>query len=117
MGPGTVKPSRPLCLVEDKGPIQTSKLSLAKLAARAHWLTVGWLPKYAPEWNDIETVWRDLKPHHLAHQTFADTDALDQPIHQAVGALNDEPIAHPLATLRISATEIGRNATNTPAPA
>jgi transposase len=50
-------------LVEDNGPIHTSKLSLAALAARAHWLTVEWLPKYAPELNDIEGVWRDLKAH------------------------------------------------------
>ena len=57
-------------LVEDNGPIHTSKLSRAALAARAHWLTVEWLPKYAPELNDIEPVWRDLKAHHLAHQTF-----------------------------------------------
>jgi len=62
-------------LVEDNGPIHTSNLSLAALAARAHWLTVEWLPKYAPELNDIEPVWRDLKAHHLAHQTFADLDA------------------------------------------
>ena len=57
-------------LVEDNGPIHTSKRSLAALAARARWLTVEWLPKYAPELNDIEPVWRDLKAHHLAHQTF-----------------------------------------------
>ncbi len=61
-------------LVEDNGPIHTSKLSRAALAARAHWLTVEWLPKYAPELNDIETVWRDLKAHHLAHMTFADSE-------------------------------------------
>jgi DDE superfamily endonuclease len=34
---------------------------LAALAARSHWLTVEWLPKYAPEFNDIEVVWHDLK--------------------------------------------------------
>jgi transposase len=39
--------------------------------ARAHWLTVEWLPKYAPGLNDIEVVWRDLKAHNLAHQTFS----------------------------------------------
>ena len=50
-----------MVLVEDNGPIHTSKLSLAALAARAHWLTVEWLPKYAPELNDIEVVWHDLK--------------------------------------------------------
>ena len=50
-----------VALVEDNGPIHTSKLSRAALAARAHWLTVEWLPKYAPELNDIEPVWRDSR--------------------------------------------------------
>jgi transposase len=62
----------------------------AALATRAHWLTVEWLPKYAPELNDIEVVWRDLKAHHLAHQIFADIDALDRAIHQAVDKLSTE---------------------------
>ena len=90
-------------LVEDNGPIHTSKRALAALADRTHWLTVEWLPKYAPELNDIELGWRDLKAHHLAHQTFADIDALDQAIHQAVDALNDERMAPPLAKPRIFA--------------
>ena len=90
-------------LVEDNGPIHTSKCSLAALAARAHWLTVEWLPKYAPELNDIEPVWRDLKAHHLAHQTFTDAAALDQAIHDAVTDLNRERIPDPLAKPRISA--------------
>jgi transposase len=90
-------------LVEDDGPIHTSKTSLAALVARAHWLTVEWLPKYAPELNDIELVWRDLKAHHLAHQTFTDIDTLDCAIHQAVGKLNAERMPLPLAQPRISA--------------
>jgi transposase len=71
----------------------------ASLATRAHWLTVEWLPKYAPDLNDIEVVWRDLK----AHQTFADIDALDRVIHQAVDELNTERAVLPLAELGISA--------------
>ena len=67
---------------------------MAALAARAHWLTVEWLPKYAPELNDIELVWRDLEGHHSAHQTFADTDALDRAIHHAVDELNLARIVH-----------------------
>jgi len=63
------------------------------------WLTVEWLPKYAPELNDIEIVWRDLKAHHLAHQTFTDDN---------VGALNNERRLDPLAKPRISAMKIGR---------
>ena len=61
-GPQPGRQAKPVVLVEDNGPIHTSKRSLAALAARAHWLTVEWLPKYAPELNDIEPVWRDLKP-------------------------------------------------------
>ena len=67
-------PGEPIKPVEDNGPIRTSKMSHAALAARAHWLTLGWLPKYAPELNDIESSWHDLKAHHPAHQTFVDTD-------------------------------------------
>ncbi len=102
-GPKPGQPAKPVVLVEDNGPIHTSKLSRAALAARAHWLTVEWLPKYAPELNDIETVWRDLKAHYLAHQTFADTHALDQAILKAVENLNAERKLLPLDKLRISA--------------
>jgi transposase len=90
-------------LVEDNGPIHVSKLSLAALAARAHWLTVEWLPEYAPELHDIEVVWHDLKAHHLAHQTFTDAAALDQAIHGAVQDLNRERMVIALAKPRISA--------------
>jgi transposase len=99
-GPKPGQTTKPVVLVEDNGPIHTSRLSLA---ARAHWLTVEWLPRYAPELNDIEAVWHDLKAHHLAHQTFAEVDALDRAIRQAVDALNTERRVLPLAEPRISA--------------
>ena len=103
LGPRPGRQAQPVVLVEDNGPIHKSKASLAALAARAHGLTVEGLPKCAPELNDIEVVWRDLKAHHLAHQTFTDVEALDQAIHAAVTALNRERMPHPLANLRISA--------------
>lgn len=102
-GPKPGYPARPAVLVLDNGPIHVSTRSLAALASRAHWLTVEWLPKYAPELNDIEPAWRDLKAHHLAHQTFADAAALDAAIHVAVHDLNRERMVVPLAELRISA--------------
>jgi transposase len=102
-GPMPGRLVKPVVLVEDNGPIHVSKLSRAALAARAHWLTIEWLPKYTPELNDIEAVWHDLKAHHLAHQTFTDTAALDQAIHTAVEDLNRERMVDPLAELRISA--------------
>ncbi len=105
-GPRPGQPAKPVVLVEDNGPIHTSKLSMAALAARSHWLIVEWPPKYAPELNDIEVVWRDLKAHHLAHQTFADIDALDQAIHHAVKELNVERTVLPLVEPQISAMKI-----------
>jgi transposase len=94
---------KPVVIVLDNGPIHVSQLTRTALAARAHWLTVEWLPKYAPELNDIEAVWRDLKAHNLAHRTFADAQALETAIHDAVTALNSERNPHLLANSRISA--------------
>lgn len=102
-GPKPGIQGKPVVIVLDNGPIHTSKATLAALAARAHWLTVEWLPKYAPELNDIEVVWHDLKAHHLAHQTFTDAETLDTAIHQAVAVLNSERSRHALANQRISA--------------
>jgi transposase len=65
----------------------TSKLTTKALAERP-WLTLEWLPKYAPELNDIERCWRDLKQHQLANRTFADADALARAILDAVARLN-----------------------------
>ena len=94
---------QPIVLVLDNAPIHTSKASRAALAERAHWLTVEWLPKYAPELNDIEGVWRDLKRHHLAHQTFTGPDDLDRAIQNAVTKLNAERHGHPWDNQRIAA--------------
>ena len=94
---------KPVRLVLDNGPILTCKLTRAALEQRAHWLRVEWLPKYAPELNDIEALWRDLKRHHLAHQTFTGAEDLDQAIHEAVMALNRERNRHPLPNHRIAA--------------
>ena len=102
-GPMPGRPPRPVVLVEDNGPIHVSKLSRVALAARAHWLTVEWLPKYTPELNDNEVVWHDLKAHHLAHQTFTDIATLDQEIHTAVDDLNRKRMVNRLAKARISA--------------
>ena len=79
----------PVVLVLDNGPVHTSKASRAALAERS-WITVEWLPRYAPELNDIERSWRGLKRHHLAHHTFKDAAHLTCAIHAAVKQLNEE---------------------------
>jgi transposase len=102
-GPELAVALKPIVLVLDNGPIHTSKASRVALAQRAHWLTVEWLPKYAPELNDIEGVWRDLKRHHLAHQTFTGPDDLDGALQKAVIKLNIERNRHPWANQPIAA--------------
>ena len=95
--------AKPVVLVLDNGPIHTSKLSTAALKAR-DWITVEWLPRYAPELNDIENSWRDLKRHHLAHQTFKDDDALEKAIQPAIEKLNlERAIPHLCDNPRIAA--------------
>src|SRR5690348_17370797 len=96
---GTTERTRPLVAVLDNGPIHTSKLTTKALAQRP-WLTLEWLPKYAPELNDIERCWRDLKQHYLANLTFADPDALAHAIPDAVARLNHErqPHSSPILT-------------------
>jgi hypothetical protein len=91
---GTAERARPLVAVLDNGPIHRSKLTTRALAART-WLTLEWLPKYAPELNDIERCWRDLKQHYLANCTFADADALERTIPDAIARLNHERQPHP----------------------
>ena len=102
-GPRPGQAPRPVVLVLDNGPIHTSKATRAALAERAHRLTVEWLPRCAPELNDIEAVWRDLKRHHLAHRTSTGPQDLDRTIHDAVAVLNAERSRHPLGSQRIAA--------------
>jgi transposase len=99
--PGAVP--KPVVLTLDNGPIHTSKATRAALEQRAHWLTVEWLPKYAPELNDIEEVWLEIKRHHLAHQTFTGPDDLEHAIQETVTKLNADRNRHPLAKERILA--------------
>ena len=85
------------------GPVHTSKATRAALAERAHWLTPEWLPKYAPELNDIERDWKILKTHHLAHKTFHDRAALNAEIEAGVQDMNSKRKTQALVKLRISA--------------
>lgn len=102
-GPQPGKPARPVVLVLDNGPVHTSKLTRRALQHRDHWLTVEWLPKYAPELNDIEPAWKALKQTELAHQTFTDADDLERAIHKGVTNRNRERSNNPWDKSRISA--------------
>src|SRR3954453_6257566 len=53
-GPVPGRERRPVVLVLDNGPIHTSRTSREALALRP-WLTVEWLPRYAPDLNGVIT--------------------------------------------------------------
>jgi hypothetical protein len=84
---GTAERARPLVAVLDNGPIHTSKLTTKALAARP-WLTLEWLPKYAPQLNDpgsrprqaVERSGRGLKQPYLANRTPAFAAAGSSPM-------------------------------------
>ena len=88
-GPKPGRPAIRVVVVLDNGPIHISKETTRALDERP-WLEVEWMPKYAPELNEIERTWRDLKRHFLAHQTFRNAEDLDAAIHRAVEELNLE---------------------------
>ncbi len=92
-----------LPLVWNNGPAHTSRATRAALA-EGPWITVEWLPQYAPELNEIERTWCDLKRHHLAHRTLKSTADLACAIHTAVKQLNKERInPHPCDKLNKAA--------------
>lgn len=79
--------AKPLVLVMDNGSIHTSKKTTKALAERP-WLTIEWLPKYAPELNDIERCWLDLKQHYLANKTFTDKEHLMTTANHEIARFN-----------------------------
>jgi transposase len=87
-------PGKPVVPVLDHGPIHTGRASRAALETRQSWLTVEWLPTYAPELNPIERRWRDLKRHYLANQTCRDVEDLDRRLHAAVRQRNLDRAHH-----------------------
>ena len=93
---------RQVVIVLDNGPIHTSKETTRALAERP-WLQVEWLPKYAPELNDIERDWRHLKRHYLANQPVRATEDLTRRILRAVATINRERADKLLAGLKHAA--------------
>ena len=88
-GPCPGRPDKPVVLVLDNGPIHTSKASQAALAARP-WLTVEWLPKYAPELNPEEYCHGNVKTH-TANAAPADRQQIRQLVDRGFARLRRRP--------------------------
>ena len=57
----------PVILVWDNLPVHRSRAVKDYLDAQRRWLTVKWLPAYAPELNPLEDVWANLEGRELAN--------------------------------------------------
>lgn len=82
-----------IVLALDNGPIHTSKKSGAFLNhpdVRKH-IRVLWLPKYAPNLNDQERVWKLAKQQGVANVLFSGRDSLMDHVRQVLNSINATP--------------------------
>lgn len=87
-GPTEGEARPPVVIVLDNGPSHTSHATRKALAQRASWLSVEWLPKFAPELNDIERDWRLLKGKYLGNCNYAHEIDLERSVKGAIARLN-----------------------------
>ena len=98
-GPRPGLPIKPVVIVLDNGPIHVSKAATAALAARAHWLTVEWLPNITliplpakcPELNPQENVWQFMRENWLSNRVFKSFKDIVDHCCDAWNKLIDQP--------------------------
>lgn len=66
---------RPVILVCDRLGVHRAAVKRLKKSG-ADWLSVEWLPPYAPELNPVEGIWRHTKCHDLSNRVPDDTHEL-----------------------------------------
>jgi transposase len=75
---------RALIVVMDRLPAHRSAARQLQKAG-ATWLTVGWLPGYAPDLNPVEAHWSTSKYSRLANYVPNHIDDLYDAVTEAVG--------------------------------
>ncbi len=82
-----------IILVLDNGPIHTSKKTTAFLThpdVRKH-IQVLWLPKYAPNLNDQERVWKVAKQQGAANVLLSNRETLIDHVRKVLNSINAKP--------------------------
>lgn len=80
-------------LVLDQGPIHKSKKTTAFLnhsEVHKH-IEIFWLPKYAPNLNDQERVWKVAKGQGVANVLFAGRDSFMRQVVNVLSSINAKP--------------------------
>jgi transposase len=87
------KTGKRIILALDNGPIHTSKKTMAFLThpeIRKH-IRVFWLPKYAPNLNDQERVWKVAKQQGVANVLLGNRDSLMDHVRSVLNSINAKP--------------------------
>lgn len=82
---------RRVILLWDRLPAHRSRLVAQALARHRRWLTVEWLPAYAPELNPMEPFWNHLDATALANTPAADLPALRRRIRNGTRRVRRRP--------------------------
>lgn len=72
-----------LILIIDNLRVHKATMTQEYVRARKHWLTVEFLPPYAPELNPPEYLWSSRKRKHFSNASIQGGKALDQRIRKS----------------------------------
>ena len=81
----------PVVLVWDNLPAHTSLAMAAWVADQHAWLTVEYLPAYAPDLNPVEGLWANLKGVELANRACGSLEELAGAAERGIGRVRGEP--------------------------
>lgn len=78
-------------LVWDRLPAHRAKKVQAFLDTQKHWLTIEWLPGYAPELNPVEYMWSAAKAKDWANLYVENVLDIDTHIRKASRRIRRQP--------------------------
>jgi transposase len=82
---------RPVILVWDRLPAHRSRVVQEVLVRSRSWLTVEWLPAYAPDLNPVEQLWAHLDATALANTPADNLLRLRRSVRNGVDRLRRRP--------------------------
>lgn len=80
-----------LILIWDRLPAHRSRELAAYFARERPWVTVEWLPGYAPELNPVEYVWGNLDGQELANRCAPDLAAVGRAVRVGMARVRRQP--------------------------
>lgn len=82
---------RPVILLWDRLPAHRSRLTRTALQRHRPWLSIEWLPAYAPELNPVEPLWAYLDNTALANTPHDNLEALRRQVRKRMAAVQRHP--------------------------